>query len=406
MYKTTRERIVRYSGELNLNNKLGEDIKTSAADLYFLYYSNIASIKENKNDDAFLENVRTQLNNYVQTPEFSKMRSYSRLNDRISMIYSINFVKQLKEQIKKNENENENVGQNTMKDMIGKAMSESEEKTKKTNQLEKLIKTNRPGGKLASHDDIGIDKLMDLSDRIINVQNTEKIISMANKLFDIMPKFSKKMRTRSNIGELGGYYKTKNISNVLSRELALPDEIFYSKIINGFTGKERVLLSEGSYYVLLDKSGSMYEADKMVWSRSVALALFKLAMAKNRKYFFRFFDNKPYDLVKEPYDVVNNILTVEANKGTCIECALVKAIEDIQIHGMSQKTNTIIIITDGEDKVNPDIVEKLISKIDLKIITVMINGTNDGLKLLSEKYLVARLTEEGALKLLNIAKSM
>ena len=293
-----------------------------------------------------------------------------------------------------------------MEEMIGRAMSESEKKTKKTDQLEKLIKANRPCGKMPTHDGVDLDRLIDLSDRIMNVQNADKILSMSNKLFDIMPKFSKKMRMHSNIGELGGYYKTKNISNILSRELALPDEIFYSKIINGFTGKERVLLTEGSYYVLLDKSGSMYESDKMVWSRSVALALFKLAMSKNRKYFFRFFDNKPHELVNEPYDIVNNILTVEANKGTCIECALVRAIEDIQIHDMSQKTNTVIIITDGEDKVNPAVIERTISKIDLKIITVMINGTNDGLKLLSEKYLTAKLTEEGALKLLNIARSM
>ena len=58
-------------------------------------------------------------------------------------------------------------------------------------------------------------------------------------------------------------------------ELAMPDEIFYSKIINGFTGKEKRLLSPGAYSVLLDKSGSMYEGDKTLWSRSVALALFR-----------------------------------------------------------------------------------------------------------------------------------
>jgi uncharacterized protein with von Willebrand factor type A (vWA) domain len=164
-------------------------------------------------------------------------------------------------------------------------------------------------------------------------------------------------------------------------------------------------LSEGAYYILLDKSGSMYEGDKTVWSRSVALSLFKIAKMKNRKYFLRFFDNRPHELMDNPYDIINALLTIEANKGTCIETALITSIRDLKNTKLSSKTNTIIIITDGEDKINTDIVSRELSKIDVNIISVMINGYNEGLKKISEKYLNAKLNEEGALKLLSIAKS-
>ncbi len=403
VYKTTRERIIKH---IDVNDNIKENMKTAAADLYFLYYSSLSYVKNEKNNDDFLENIRNSMINLVKTDKFAKERIDSRLDDKISMLYSINFIKQLNENIKKNIEKNQNSGKENTDKMINDAMSAASRKMETADKIEKLMKTNEPGGRLANKDDVTLDKLIDLTDRVLNVENADKIISTANKLFDIMPKFTKRMKTRSNTGEISGYYKTLHISNVLSRELAMPDEIFYSKIINGFTGKEKMVLSEGSYYVLLDKSGSMYEGDKTIWSRSVALALFKIARMKKRKYFLRFFDNKPHELLDKPYDIINSILTIEANKGTCLEGALRTAINDLKSTKLYSMTNTLIVITDGEDKINTDNIIKDMSKIDINIISVMINGYNEGLKKISKKYLNAKLNEDGALKLLNIAKSL
>ncbi len=402
IYKTTRERIIKH---LSVDNNIKENMKTAAADLYFLYYSSLSYIKNEKNNNGFLENIRNNMIKLEKSDEFKKEKIYTGLNDKLSMLYSIDFIKKLNENIKKNQEKNQNSGNNDMNGMVNDAMKDASRKIETADKIERLMKTNQPGGRLANKDEIPLDELMDLTDRVLNVENADKIISTANKLFDIMPKFTKKMKSRSNTGELGGYYKTLHISNVLSRELAMPDEIFYSRIINGFTGKEKMLLSEGAYYILLDKSGSMYEGDKTVWSRSVALSLFKIAKMKNRKYFLRFFDNRPHELMDNPYDIINALLTIEANKGTCIETALITSIRDLKNTKLSSKTNTIIIITDGEDKINTDIVSRELSKIDVNIISVMINGYNEGLKKISEKYLNAKLNEEGALKLLSIAKS-
>ena len=403
VYKITRERLVRRVN-IDLDKNSAEDIKTAASDLYFLFYSGLVTVKNQKNSNEFMESIRLRMDYMTKTKEFTQAKTYSHLNDRLSMLYSINFMKALNENAKKNAARNGNTSESLNPKTIEKSMEGASKKIEMAHEIEKIIKDKNPGGNTGRKEGLSVDNLIDLTDKAMKVENADKILTMANKLIDIMPRYTKKMRAFSNTGELAGYYKTRHISNVLSRELAMPDEIFYSKIINGFTGKEKRLLSPGAYYVLLDKSGSMYEGDKTLWSRSVALALFRISKNKGRKYFFRFFDNKPHDLLNSPFDIVENILTVEANKGTCIECALKTALRDLQDGKMASETNTIIIITDGEDKVNMQ--DYFRKENETKLITVMINGYNEGLKKISTTYMDAKLSESGALELLGLARSV
>ncbi|MEM0139739.1 MAG: VWA domain-containing protein [Ferroplasma sp.] len=402
VYRITRERIVR---RLNtgLDSDKSERIKSVATDIYFLFYSQHGYITQNRNSDEFMENMRNSMANLSMSDDFITARSYSKLNDRLSMLYSINFMKGLNDRIKKNNMNNPNPDKAIEPKMIDESMECAAKKMETAREIEKILKHNKNGGKMPNNEEMSIEALINLTDRVLEVDNADKILSMANKLIDAMPKFTKQMETYSINGELAGYVKTLHISNVLSRELAMPDELFYSRIASGFTGKEKMLKSSGAYYILLDKSGSMYEGDKTLWSRSVALALFRIAELKKRKYFFRFFDNKPHELLETPYDIMNGLLTVEANKGTCIECALKTALNDLQEGNMMKQTNTIIIITDGEDRVNmKDYFKK---DGNVKLITVMINGHNEGLKRASMEYINASLNEEGALQLLGLAKS-
>ena len=403
VYKITRERLVRRVN-IDLDKNSAEDIKTAASDLYFLFYSGLVTVKNQKNSNEFMESIRLRMDYMTKTKEFTQAKTYSHLNDRLSMLYSINFMKALNENAKKNAARNGNTSESLNPKTIEKSMEGASKKIEMAHEIEKIIKDKSPGGNTGRKEGLSVESLIDLTDKAMKVENADKILTMANKLIDIMPRYTKKMRAFSNTGELAGYYKTRHISNVLSRELAMPDEIFYSKIINGFTGKEKRLLSPGAYYVLLDKSGSMYEGDKTLWSRSVALALFRISKSKGRKYFFRFFDNKPHDLLNSPFDIVENILTVEANKGTCIECALKTALRDLQEGKMASETNTIIIITDGEDKVNMQ--DYFRKENETKLITVMINGYNEGLKKISTTYMDAKLSQSGALELLALARSV
>ncbi len=402
LYRITRERIPRH---IKINNNMESKIKTAAADLYFLYYSNMAKLTENRNNDNFLEAAREKMKSYIESQQFKKLKNYSYLNDKISMIYSISFVKALSDEIKKAENSgNGNINDRQVQNIIENALKESEKIGEKARDVNNLLKGNNPGGRLADKRDGTLDNVMDLTDKILKVNNSEKIITMATNLIDILPRFTRVMKNKNNLGELGGYYKTRNVMRAIPREVAMPDEIFYSKLASGFTAREKVINSEGSYYILLDKSGSMYEETKTVWSRSVALALYKLSTLKKRKYYLRFFDNKPHEVLTRPYDVLNNILTVEANKGTCIECAIITAINDLKSNRLVD-TNTIIIITDGEDHINKNQLKLLLKKYNIKMISVMINGNNEDLKNISDIYMTASLTNEGAIKLINAAKS-
>ena len=403
VYKITKERLVRRVN-IDLDKNSADNIKTAASDLYFLFYSGLATVRSEKNKNEFMESVRLRMEYITETKDFKQERAYTQLNDRLSMLYSINFMKALNENAKKNQPRNGNSSNAPDQKTIEKSMEGASKKVEMAHEIEKIVKDKNPGGNIGKKEGMSVESLIDLTDKAMKVDNADKILTLANKLIDIMPRYTKKMRSFSNTGELAGYYKTRHISNVLSRELAMPDEIFYSKLINGFTGKEKRLMSPGSYYVLLDKSGSMYEGDKTLWSRSVALALFRIARSRGRKYYFRFFDNKPHDLLNSPFDVVENILTVEANKGTCIECALKTALRDLQDTKIRSETNTIIIITDGEDKVNMQ--DYFRKENETKLITVMINGYNEGLKKISTEYMNAKLDESGALELLDVARSV
>jgi uncharacterized protein with von Willebrand factor type A (vWA) domain len=400
VYRITKERIVRRVN-LDVDKNTAENIKTAASDIYFLFYSELVTVKTEKNRNEFMEKVRSKMNYIKDTEDFKKAKTYSHLNDRLSMLYSVNFMKSLNERAKNNAAGNENSAMDT--ENIEKSMETASKKMEIANEIEKLVKDKTPGGNRGKIENLSVESLIDLTDEAMKVENADKILAMANKLIDIMPRYTKKMKAFSNTGELAGYYKTRHISNVLSRELAMPDEIFYSRIINGFTGKEKRLVSQGAYYVLLDKSGSMYEGDKTLWSRSVALALFRISRKRGSKYFFRFFDNKPHDLLNTPFEIVENILTVEANKGTCIECALKTALMDLKNKKIAGEANTIILITDGEDKVKMGDYFK--NDDGPKLITVMINGYNEGLKNISSNYMNAKLNESGALELLSLASS-
>ncbi|MCX8169762.1 MAG: hypothetical protein N3D72_01595, partial [Candidatus Methanomethyliaceae archaeon] len=76
------------------------------------------------------------------------------------------------------------------------------------------------------------------------------------------------------------------------------------------------------------------------------------------------------------------------------------------LHELRDKTNTIIIITDGKDDVN--IRAEELEENNTSLVAVMIKGENDSLRRLAEEsrgqYLKAELTEEGALKLINLLR--
>jgi uncharacterized protein with von Willebrand factor type A (vWA) domain len=249
-----------------------------------------------------------------------------------------------------------------------------------------------------------LDLLLDLAGSVFEVEGAERILALAKKTVDAMPFFvhREKERHRRLGDEIAGYYLTKNPEHALPRELALPDELFFAKLAGGgLLAREKLSPREGAIYVLLDKSGSM-SGEKTVWARSVALALLALARRKRARFFLRFFDTRAYDLVtdEKPERLLEMLLKVESNGGTSIDTALQTAIEDLAERGLSKLTNTIIIITDGEDRVETR--RRELERVGARLVSVMIHGSNETLKRISDQYLKAELSAGGALKLIEV----
>jgi len=288
-----------------------------------------------------------------------------------------------------------------LKEVLRETQKEAQEITEDLNNVRRIF------GKSAGKEPGTLSFLSELANKIMNRKVNMKIIEVAGKIIDRMPLFVKIKKERDVHGdELSGYRLTKNIEKALPREIALPDEMFFYKLASsGFLSKEKMIVKEGAFYVLIDKSGSM-DGEKTIWARAVALALLKLAREKRRKFFMRFFDFQVYDLADDSNfeKLLSMILTIKSDGGTNIDRALNTALEDLE--KLKEFTNTIIIITDGEDRVETK--PEDLKKYNASLVAVMIEGRNDNLKKLAEEsngqYLSAVPTEDGALKIVDLLK--
>jgi len=416
-----------------------------ATDSYFLHYSVYPFLKA-QNPDKIMEQARKTKLEYMASEQYQKVKSLTTLDDQLSKIYSITLLKELlkklKEQIEENYRQQtgqqaglqqilqqlqqqygsgwqqqfnkmvqqalqqmtkQQKGKSSMfQQALNSAVQQAQKDTETANKVRQLI-----GGKEAGKEEGTFEKILDLTEQIKRTRMRD-VLSFSERLMANMPRFSKIGKVKDKRGtEIAGYRVTKNINEVIARELALPEELFLKKLAgNGFLAREKQRVSEGSIYVLIDKSGSM-DGEKTIWSRSVALALFKLAQQKKRRYFLRFFDTKVYpkEPISEKTEILEHIIKIRSDGGTNISRALFEAIKDItSIKELKETTNTIVIITDGEDEIMEKELKTALKENKIRLISVMIKGDNEDLKKISDEYFRTELTSEDALTLIKEAE--
>ncbi len=399
-----------------------EHVRIIATDCYFLHYS-LYPFLRNRNDDEVLEEVRRFLQSYMSDERYQRVKMLTTLDDEMSLVYSIALAKSIigkilgrligELELAQLMNPDSKVKSKIVNAVyaiadagelgiiLDHAVEEAEEITKNANEIRELI-----GGKKAGKEAGTFKKVLDLAEHMLYVKFMKDIVTMSKRLSEYVPKASKILKKRGRFGdELSGYAITKRVERALPREIALPEELFLKKLTGeGFLMREKLSVAEGAYYLLIDKSGSMH-GEKTVWARSVAMALYRMAMTKRRKYFLRFFDTRVYPSdrpLDDPEDVVDAILKVKSNGGTDITNAISTALDDLIERGLSDYTNTVVIITDGEDVVQ-DLSRKL-KRANASLISVMIQGDNETLKALSDQYMKAELSEVGGAKLLKIVE--
>ena len=200
-----------------------------------------------------------------------------------------------------------------------------------------------------------------------------------------------KARKPSFYGSREGIRFGRDLTKVVPSALSMPDELFWYRYATGTLPIIETYSTELSEFILVvDKSGSMDDENKTLWSRAVALALAKQAKKGNVRSYLMFFDydvipEKPIDLLKEFSKALDYILTLECDGGTSIDRALREA---------DKYGKTIILITDGEDSVS--------YKPNNKLITAMVEGENENLREISDVYLIVEPDTNGALRLLNV----
>ena len=336
-----------------------------------------------KNDDEKLEAVRTALvNNYMEIEDLRSSTVDDLLTSSVDTIIIYNHIAKLLDELEQTNNK-EKLRQISY--VIEKEISQAASKCKVVNNalknpmMRQMISKEMNGGK----DKINVNDGEENKEGsntygrepgILRFINTLTNLNVdLNVLLNIVKKGTE-LFNKLNDSPHGSYNSYRITSSILDAvkipKNFIDDEITEIKMLNGsfitFSKKSNI----DGYYVLLDKSGSM-GGEKIMNARAIAFALGLLAKQRRLKFMFRFFDNNVYDLIdKLNIENLAKIGSVDADGGTCISCALNKALEDLR----NKKEFIIIVITDGEDEFNTEPLVDAIKNGKHKLISVLIGN--------------------------------
>ena len=223
-------------------------------------------------------------------------------------------------------------------------------------------------------------------------------------------------RSRSDSGGRSGYDTGDDLIHLAAYAYLLPDELFFAL----FAKKELPIYkmerqqSDKTRYVLFDKSESM-NGMSMTFAKALAISIYLSSQKDKSDFFLRFFDNEVYDR----YEVLKGarrdakeamqyrIANIAPSGSTEIQGAILAACMDIK-EDNKRKNNQIILITDGESRIEAKEVLSGLEDADAQLITIYINSNiNAGavakLAEISDDLFVATVSWNGtSLKLVNV----
>ncbi|MEM4829304.1 MAG: VWA domain-containing protein, partial [Zestosphaera sp.] len=244
--------------------------------------------------------------------------------------------------------------------------------------------------------------------RLARMTDVSKILEVLSLVPDVVKKTRKKYE-KFNRGEFNGYDLGSDLERLVPAQLALPRKYLLlsyaeSKLL---LYDKKISKSLGPLYLLTDKSGSM-EGEKMEWAKATAIALLIKSRREVREFYLRFFDGAPHDLIRisrkasfsEFLNLIRNLARVKSGGGTDITKAITTACDDIICSGLIKRDSDIVVITDGEDTLSVTTLRRKLKQANARLFSVMIQGDNKDLKMLSERYLtVSTLDKDTILKI-------
>lgn len=401
LVKYRSEKVARLTRIL-LSSSSAEISSALAADTYYSLYLPAPVVDEESPNST----CKLIVNTLTQTNEGQRLRAKTVLDPLMSAIAAALYLSKLYEKYPGNTAKRQTLSTGLeeplhgyVEKLVNEVLSEVEQLTRVRLAIEGL----EPGT-------LSVFSLEDYSLELLKLAREADIKKILEILLGI--KYLGSTASRKYIpfkrGEKAGYELGSDVERMSPRNLLYDEDVFYVKLAQG-----RLLLyskvieeSMGPIYVLMDKSGSM-EGEKITWAKAVALALYIRAVRGRREFYARFFDSQPYDLVKvsrnpklsEAAKVFEYIARIKSAGGTDITRALITAITDFEerrVHGGS-----IVLITDGIDRVLERPVRDGLKRVHALLVTVMVKGDNKNLEAISKRYLkVVRLDRDDILRVI------
>jgi len=286
-------------------------------------------------------------------------------------------------------------------DLIEKTLESTSRELERFIEVKRVVEGLEPGTlSVFSTEDYGLD--------LLRLARSADVMAILNALREIKADDIGSLRDYIVFkrGEKMGFELGFDVERLAPRSLTYPEELFYTRL-----AQRRLLLytkmtrrKPGGVYVLVDKSGSM-SGEKILWAKAVTLALYMKTLRSRRDFRVRFFNSQPYSLhsinrkprASEVVALFEYIARVKSSGGTDITRALLTALQDISVE--ESKESTIVLITDGIDRVSEKPVKLMLEKTKSRLIVVMVMGDNKSLEKLADTYLrVVKLDRGEVLK--------
>lgn len=344
-------------------------------DLFNLFYAN--------NVEDFFVNRRSAWSNFIRKlmrqEEYLKLRKYTVNNEELSALITSRIMNRLAEQYGKlNKGNNDKEEQNNVDEIKGElrnTLARAEEFANLKRDAEELMLML---GNSFSHESLSLLKYLQSPDafrRRIRILR-DAFTWLRNFNYELPASFRKSQLTSDN-GEINNIEKlmretqlTHMVSNEYSH-LALANNNDLARLIFAlrYINKE-LLIYRGSasprISLYIDKSGSMGSDLEGVPRISLATGLGLAMLKKFDDTMVYMFDTEIVNVNKEK--MVQTLLTMDADGGTDIAKVLGKIVE------IDDRKTIHIIITDGVDEVNNDIINTINSELRRRIVFILIEA--------------------------------
>ena len=379
-----------------------------AVDIFYSFLLPIPDVVgelEGGKDDEEISFRLQVISALLSSPNLWRVKSHTIADSVTSLVASASFIEKLVRLLQKRgsgqgeggrsseRSETRDLNERVVSEMVNKALEQVDRDVKVAKDVKRIL-TGLGAGKGSV---LAFDESME---EVLRLARETDISRVLEKIEGFRLPAVKTSYERFNRGWMDGLELGGDLERLHYSQLALPLIYFLASMADSklLLYKKVFPISRGPIYVLMDKSGSMV-GTKIDWARAVAVALLKRAVSESRDFYARFFDSiayppvqvKPSSKVSDVVKALSYIARVKAGGGTDIARAVMSACDDIRVE--RRRLSDIILISDGEDRISPDLLSKVLKAANARLHTIMVQGHNIYLKQVSYRYMTVKKLE-------------